>query len=273
MIEAAVADGVTTEIGHHPEVTVVLPVFRNKEALRELYERLRHVMESNQIQYEILFVDDASPDNSLDVLIELTEIDLHVAVLALEKNVGQHQAVLAGLSHARGEYAVVMDADLQDPPEAIPDLLGKLRPGVAAVFAGRRGHYESSLRLFTSRQFKRILHFLCGLPSDAGLFVAMSRQMVERLLIFDDPHPFVVAMIGCTGLEVASVPVERSERWLGRSSYNFWKRLKVGCLAIARIPIWKRQKGLQASGQRTNDVKVKAYIGHRFIEGGKKQSA
>jgi glycosyltransferase involved in cell wall biosynthesis len=207
-------------------------------------------MESNRIQYEILFVDDASPDNSLDALIALAEIDPHVAVLALERNIGQQRTVMARLSYARGEYVVVMDADLQDPPEAIPDLLTELRRGASAVFAGRRGRYESSLRLFTSRRFKRLLHYPCGLPPDAGLFVVMSRDMVERLLAFDDSRPFVVAMLGCTGLPVVSVPVVRSERWLGRSSYSFWKRLK----------------GRPARGRRADDVKVKAFIGERFVE-------
>lgn len=270
LLTGAVApDGLITGIGHHPEVTVVLPVFRNKESLGELYERLRHMMESNRIEYEILFVDDASPDHSLDVLKKLTDIDFRVAVLELERNVGQQRAVMVGLSHARGKYVVVMDADLQDPPEAIPDLLTQLRRGPAAVFAGRRGRYESSLRLFTSRRYKRLLHDLCGLPQDAGLFVAMGREMAERLLAFDDPRPFVVPMIGCTGLPTLSVPVERSERLLGKSSYSFWKRLKVGCLAISRVPIWKRTQGLKSRGQRIHDAKVRAYIGHRFAERGR----
>jgi len=268
LTETGVPEGLTPAMGHLIELTVVLPVFRNRESLKELYERLLHVMEPNRIEYEILFVDDASPDHSLDVLKKLTETDSRVAVLELERNVGQQQAVMAGLSQARGKYVVVMDADLQDPPEAIPDLLSELRQGLAAVFAGRRGRYESSLRLFTSRRFKRLLHDLCGLPQDAGLFVAMNREMVERLLAFDDPRPFVVAMIGCTGLPTLSVPVERSERSIGTSSYSFWKRLKVGCLAISRVPLWKRRQGLKSHGRRIHDAKVKAYIGHRFAERG-----
>jgi hypothetical protein len=96
----------------------------------------------------------------------------------------------------------------------------------------------------------------------------MSRELVERLLAFDDPCPFVVAMIGCTGLPTLSIPVERSERSTGTSSYSFWKRLKVGCLAISRVPIWKYRRGLKSHGQRIHDAKVKAYIGHWFTERG-----
>ena len=120
LTETGVPEGLTPVIGHPIEVTVVLPVFQNKESFKELYERLLHVMDPNRIEYEILFVDDASPDHSLDVLKKLTETDPRVAVLEMERNVGQQRAVMAGLSHARGKYVVVMDADLQDPPEAIP---------------------------------------------------------------------------------------------------------------------------------------------------------
>lgn len=259
------ADGSRREIRYpNPEVTIVLPVFRNRGTLKELYDRLRCVLESNQVPHEILFVDDACPYGSLDVLRDLARIDPRVAVLALEKNVGQQRAVMTGLGYARGEVVVVMDADLQDPPEAIPDLMAELRRGPAAVFAGRRGRYEPPMRLLSSRLFKKLLHLLCGIPTDAGLFVAMSRQMVERLLIWDDPHPFVVGMIGCTGLPVTSVPVERSERLFGRSTYSSWKRLKIGCLAIARVSVWKRRKARPAPVRRTHDASVKAYVGARF---------
>ena len=140
----------------YPEVTIVLPVFRNKETLKALHARLGHVMEPLRIEYEVLFVDDVCPEGSLDVLKELIQMDPHVGVLVLEENVGQHRAVMRGLSLARGKAMVVMDADLQDPPEAIPRLLSELQRGPAAVFAGRRGHYESWSRLLTSRLFKGV---------------------------------------------------------------------------------------------------------------------
>ena len=248
----------------YPEVTIVLPVFRNKETLKALHTRLGHVMDPLRIGYEVLFVDDACPEGSLDILKELIQIDPHAGVLVLKENVGQYRAVMTGLSHARGKTVVVMDADLQDPPEAIPRLLSELRRGPAAVFAGRRGHYESSIRLLTSRLFKRVLHLLCGTPVDAGLFVAMTRQMVESLLAFDDPHCFSVAMIGCTGLPVTSISVERNQRPIGRSSYTFWRRLGIACRTIAKIPVWKLRNDRPAPVQDLYGAEVKALLGTPF---------
>ena len=247
-----------------PDVTVVLPVYRNRDTLRELHCRLRQVFETGRINYEIIFVNDACPEGSLVVLEELTWDDPRVAVLVLEHNTGQHRAVLTGLRFARGKMMVVLDADLQDPPEAIPVLLAKMKEGLDAVFAGRCGRYESPFRLITSRLFKELLHLLCGVPANAGMFFAISRQMVDRLLAMNEPHPFVVAMIGCTGLSMASVPVVRSCRPAGCSAYSSWKRLKTGCLAAARVLSWKWNHGQTFPGHCVGLVPVKTYIGARF---------
>lgn len=246
-----------------PEITIVVPVYRNAESLHELYRRLRSVLDNLHPSYEMLFVNDACP-TSLAVLQELARLDPQVAVLALERNVGQHRAVLAGLAHARGKWLVVLDADLQDPPEAIPDLLTKLKDGPAAVFAGRRGRYESTLRLLGSRLFKRLLHLVCGVPTDAGLFVAMNRQMVERLLPFGLSSPSVVAMIGCIGLPLTSIPVVRVRRPSGRSAYSFWKRFKTGCLTILWVLSWKWRPNRTVSRSYSREAPVRAFIGARF---------
>ncbi len=247
-----------------PEISIVVPVFRNKESLDELHRRLRRVLETERLPYEMIFVDDACPEGSLTVLKELAQADPQVALLALERNLGQQQAVLVGLSHARGKCVVVLDADLQDPPEAIPDLLAKLQEGPAAVFAGRRGRYESTFRLLASRLFKGLLHLLCGVPMDAGLFVAMNRQMVECLLTFHGLPPSVVAMIGCTGLPLTSIPVLRAHRPSGRSSYSFLTRLKVGCFAVAWVLLRKCGANRWISELYAREPQVKEYIGGRF---------
>ncbi len=197
------------------------------------------VLAPSVASYELIFVDDACPEGSRTVLEGVAREDPCISIVALKHNLGQQRAVLAGLRLARGGVVVVMDADLQDPPEAIPVLLEELRCGPAAVFAGRRGTYESASRLLTSRLFKRVLHMLCGVPADAGIFVAMSRKLVERLVSFHAPRPFLVAMIGCTGLPVSSIPVERSPRVDGRSAYTPWMRLKTGCLALVWVVIWR----------------------------------
>jgi glycosyltransferase involved in cell wall biosynthesis len=230
-----------------PDLSVVLPVYRNREMLHALCGRVCDVLDAQGRPYELVFVNDACPEGSGAVLEDLARINPHVVVLTLEQNVGQQRAVLTGLRRARGRWVVVMDADLQDPPEAIPLLLAAAKAGAAAVFAGRRGRYESPLRLLTSRLFKGTMHLLCGVPADAGLYVAMNRQMLERVLALDNPRPHLVAMIGCTGLPVASIPVRRAERPAGRSAYTSWGRLEVAWQALT----WVLAHKLRDRGART----------------------
>jgi glycosyltransferase involved in cell wall biosynthesis len=247
-----------------PELSVVVPVYRNAATLAALHLRLRAVLEP-LAPFEVLFVDDGCPEGSRAVLERLATDDPRVAALVLDRNVGQHRAVLAGLACARGEWVVVMDGDLQDPPEAIPDLLRAASGGARAVFAGRRGAYESAGRLATSRLFKRLLHRLCGVPVDAGLFVLLHRSLVRRLLELGGPRPFVVAMIGCTGLPSVSIPVSRLPRPSGASSYNGWDRLRSAAAALVWVALWRT--GLIHPGSpQPRPAPVKARLGLRFNE-------
>lgn len=226
-----------------PEVSVVVPVYRNAETVGELASRIRAVLDRLGVAFEVLFVNDACPEGSLAVLAILADKDPCLRVVSLKRNVGQQQAILAGLARSRGREAVVMDADLQDPPEAIPVMLAGLDRGCDAVFAGRRGRYESSLRLFTSRLFKRVLHSMLRVPTDAGAFVAMSGRMKECILAMPSRGAHLVAMIGASGLQMTSVPVERARRPGGRSAYTAWGRLRVGGLAVGWVLFQGRRFG------------------------------
>ncbi|MBI3742590.1 MAG: glycosyltransferase family 2 protein [Chloroflexi bacterium] len=216
-------------------MSIVLPVYRNAETLLELYTRLITVLQSHQIDREIIFVDDASSDESLQILENLARKDATVGVLALTKNVGQHRAILLGLAHAHADIIVVMDADLQDPPEAIPLLLSKLSENFSAVFAGKRGHYESVSRLITSRIYKVIFHLLSGAPIDAGLYFAIDRRMCNRLLQMRVNRPSIIAMLASAGLPLVSIPVERSRRVHGTSAYTFFSRFKSGLVSFVSL--------------------------------------
>ncbi len=256
------------------DVSIVVPVYRNADTLKELHRRLCNVLEERKLEFEIVFVDDACPAGSLEVLTALADRDPRVGVLVLRSNYGQNQAVLTGLTYVRGRWAIVMDADLQDPPEAVPELLSKGEEGYSAVFAGRRGRYESFGRLFTSRLFKKLLHLLCGVPSDGGIFVALSQQMRERLIVMKGPSPFVVAMIGCTRLPSTSIPVTRAPRASGKSAYTFVARLKSARRAILWILAWKWRRLVREplpwklSDAQTNGAghssRVSNYLGARF---------
>jgi polyisoprenyl-phosphate glycosyltransferase len=215
-----------------PDVSVVVPVYGNGDTVCALHEQLQRVLGAQGLAYEIVFVNDACPFGSLAALTRLAESDRNVRVTALPRNVGQHRAVLIGLAQARGRCAVIMDGDLQHPPEAIPRMLQEMEKGYSAVFAGRRGRYESATRLLTSFVFKSLLHMLSGVPRDAGMYVALSRPMIDHLRARREARPFVVAMIGTSRLPLSSIPIPRSTRRSGRSSYSSWMRLKAGASAM-----------------------------------------
>lgn len=199
-------------------VALVTPVYKNADTLTELSRRVAAAMEGRP--WTLRFVVDASPDHSLAVAHGLAAIDPRLAVTALSCNAGQNRALLAGLSASDAADAwVCLDADLQDPPEAVPALLDRLAIGGAGVvFAGRRGAYESRARMVTGKLHRSAMARLTGLPTDAGAFLAMDRPSRDRLLALDPPG--VVAGVGAAGIACVSVPVERHGRPSGSSAWT-----------------------------------------------------
>jgi glycosyltransferase involved in cell wall biosynthesis len=221
------------------EVSVVVPLYRTADALPELYRRTVAALEGRT--FELVLVDDACPEGSGRVAAALNAGDERVHLVSLARNVGQHAAALAGLARANGAWAVVLDGDLQDPPEAIPLLLDAGRAaGVPVVFAGRRGRYESRMRLLTSRIYKRTLALVAGVPADAGIFMALDRSVAERLVALGGRRrPSLVAMVGCLRVPMISIPVTRAPRPSGRSSYGALGRLRLGVRAITWALAWR----------------------------------
>ena len=219
------------------DVSVVVPLYRTGAELPELHRRTVAALDGRT--FELVLVDDACPEGSGRVAGQLG--DERVRVVELTRNVGQHAAALAGLARAQGAWSVVLDGDLQDPPEAIPVLLDAGRAaGVPVVFAGRRGRYQSRGRLLTSRLYKRALALAAGVPADAGIFMAMDRSVAERLVALGGRRrPSLVAMVGCLRVPMLSVPVERAPRTSGRSSYGPLGRLRLGLRAIAWALAWR----------------------------------
>jgi polyisoprenyl-phosphate glycosyltransferase len=196
-----------------PAVSVVVPVFRSETTLAALHRRLTDVLPAD---HEVVFVDDASPDGSAAVLARIATGDPRVRIVEHPVNRGQHAAVLSGLGAARGDAAVVLDADEQDPPEAIPALLARLRAPDRpdAVFALRRGVYEPFGRRVTARAFRAVLRLVSRgrLPAGAGMYVALSGDLVGRLAASaaDGPAPYVVGLIGRNAVRAVGIPVERA---------------------------------------------------------------
>lgn len=210
-------------------VSVVVPVYDNATTLGELATRLDGALDGRL--HQLIFVNDACPGGSATVLSALAAQDQRITTIELPSHRGQQAALLEGLRHSDGDWVVVMDADLQDPPEAIPVLLEAAGEGHAAAFAGRRGRYESSLRLLSGRSYRALMSKLTGLPADAGGFVVLSRPMVEQVLALrarmPDRPPVLGALIGASGLPVTSVPVVRQRRPDGRSGYTWRHRVRV----------------------------------------------
>lgn len=245
-------------------ISAVVPVFRNEATLEALAVRIAAVLERATDGFEIVFVDDASPDGSLAVLRALAARDARVAVVALAANAGQNRAVVAGLAEARGRVVVVLDADLQDPPEAIPALVNALAHGAGAAFGGRRGRYESIGRLVTSKTFKALLFVASRgrLPRDAGLFVAMTAEAARRVVADAGDEPYVPAALARSGLPLVSVPVERAVRGDGAgSAYTGALRAAVAVRALRALLAGPR-RGTGAPGAR-----VREFVGARFTSG------
>lgn len=207
--------------------------------LAELHRRLAATLEGLQGSFEIVFVNDACPEGSLDVLRKLEAGDPRVRVIPLEARRGQHAALLIGLAASRGQIVVTMDADLQDRPEAIPELIATLARGYGAVYAGRRGRYESRRRLAMSWVFKHAISLITGMPADAGAFIAMRRDVADRIVGFADRPLYLTAAIAWAGRPVLSIPVVRDARLLGASSYSGGMRLRMAARALAQAVRWR----------------------------------
>lgn len=212
-------------------VAVVVPVYGNEATLAELTARLGGALAGRD--WRLRLVVDASPDDSAQVAARLAAADPRVRVTVLARNVGQHAALTRGLRDEPDADAwVCLDADLQDPPEAVPLLLDRLARGdVSAVFAGRRGHYESPLRRLTGTAHRRVAARLTGLPPDAGAFLALTADV--RAAVLASGSPSVVLAVGAARRPVASVPVTRDRRPVGASAWTGRARLAQSLRSLA----------------------------------------
>ena len=222
-----------------PRIAVVVPVYGNATTLRPLAGRLAAALAGRD--WRLRLVVDASPDDSAAVAGALAAAADHIGVTVLPVNVGQHAALATGLAaEADADVWVCLDADLQDPPEAVPLLLDRLARGdVAAVFAGRRGSYESLLRRLTGTAHRRLAARLTGLPADAGAFLAMDAPVRDAVVtaVRDEGAPSVVLAVARAGRASTSVPVVRDRRPEGRSAWTGRTRLRQSVRSLA----WARR--------------------------------
>jgi dolichol-phosphate mannosyltransferase len=219
-----------------PLISIILPVFNNAPALSPLYEQINRVMLDMDCDFEVIFVDDASIDNSLREMESLKSLQNNIVLVRNEKNNGQQRTILRGLAEAKGNYCVVMDADLQDSPAHIKDMLMALKPPYDAVFALRGSHYQPGGRMLTSRIYKSLTQALSGLSRDAGTFFIIRTELVRSIMELQCRHTYVTYMVASLlPGRVTYIQTEREKRPFQQSQYTFLKRLKAGFRGISCI--------------------------------------
>lgn len=208
-----------------PRLGIVSPVYRAEGCIEELHRRLTAVLQGMQLPYEIILVDDGSPDRSGEKLERIATGDANVTAVILSRNFGQHAAILAGLSESSADVVVVMDCDLQDRPEDIPLLYAKIREGTDVAIARRRERQDSWFKRATSRIWFGLLNRLSASQSDpeAGSFSAVTRQVVDQLLSMPNRHSHFLFILKWLGFRQAYVDVQHNQRFAGKSSYSFWR--------------------------------------------------
>ena len=209
-----------------PTFSIVVPAFNEAEVLPAFHDRLRAVMAGMGESWEVVYVNDGSTDATLAWLRSLHAADRHVAVVNLSRNFGKEPATTAGLDHARGEAVVVIDADLQDPPELIPTLVAAWRRGSDVVYAQRRERAgESWTKRTTAALFYRLMQGLgrVHLPPNVGDFRLISRRVVEAVLTMREHHRFMKGIFAWVGFPSEAVIYDRDPRAAGQTKWNYWR--------------------------------------------------
>jgi glycosyltransferase involved in cell wall biosynthesis len=215
--------------------SIVAPIFNEVENLPELASRVRNVMETLGESWELVLVDDGSNDGSTEHILQLAKDDRHIRPVIFARNFGHQVAITAGWDYARGKAVIIIDADLQDPPEAIPDLVAKWREGYEVVFAVRAEREgESWFKKTTAAMFYRIVQRITDvrIPVDTGDFRLMDRKVVDVLKTMKEKHRFPRGMSAWVGFRQTGVPYKRAARFAGVTKYPFKKMLKLALNAI-----------------------------------------
>ena len=229
-----------------PLVSVVLSFRNEADNLQTLIARLHAMFSGQPVEYELLFVNDASTDRSLEILLGERERNPRIKILNLSRRFGVAEAALAGMAAASGDAIVYLDADLQDPPEVIPALLERWRSGADVVHTVRtKRHGDNRLKMWATRIAYRIIQggSSIELPIDAGDFKLLSRNAIDHLLRLRESDPYLRGLVVWLGFNQAIVPYERSARHAGRTHFPFfsrnpWKTFVLGMTSFSFLPIY-----------------------------------
>lgn len=228
MGKAEVSAAGTSDTGNTVELSVVVAVYRCADCLGALHERLVKALEGLVDSFEIVFVDDRSPDDAWDVLRRLSSEDSRVRALRLSRNFGQHAAITAGLAESKGRWIVVMDCDLQDPPEEIPRLYERAIQGHDIVFARRKRRRDGAFRRAAARVYFGLMNRFVGtdIQGEYGTFSVISRPVRDAYLSIGDQGRHYLFILYWLGFEQTAVDVPHASRHAGKSSYTFTKLIR-----------------------------------------------
>ncbi len=209
--------------------TIIIPVYNEEAVLHETYHRLTRVMKSLGEPYELLFVNDGSLDQTAKIIEGFSELDQCVQMLDFSRNFGHQIAITAGLDHARGDAIVIIDADLQDPPEVIPQMVEKWKEGYEVVFAKRsKRKGESLFKKWTAAIFYRTLRILSdvNIPIDTGDFRLIDRKVCNAMRSIRERNRFVRGLVSWVGFRQTAIEYVRDERFAGETKYPLKKMLR-----------------------------------------------
>lgn len=231
-------------VNKFPLITVVVPCFNEEAVIRETHKRLVDVLAASpDLTFELIYVDDGSRDSTLCILREIQSADESVRVVSFSRNFGHQIAVTAGLESASGDAVVVIDADLQDPPEIILDMIHSWRSGVEVAYGVRvEREGETAFKLWTAKTFYRVINRISDtiIPLDTGDFRLMDRKVVDALLSMPERDRFIRGMVAWVGFRQEPVPYRRAVRFAGSTKYPIMKMIRFafdGILSFSMVPL------------------------------------
>jgi glycosyltransferase involved in cell wall biosynthesis len=219
-------------------ISIVVPCYNEQEVFGETYKRLTETFEhldKSKYTYEIIFVNDGSKDNTIDQIQDVIKLDHHVKAINFSRNFGHQIAITAGLDNCKGDAAVVIDADLQDPPSVILEMVKKWEEGYDVIFGKRRERAgESTFKLVTAKWFYRFINRLSDvdMPLDTGDFRLMDRNALDQFLRMRETYRFVRGMVAWIGFKQTFVEYDRESRFAGTTKYPLKKMLRLASDAI-----------------------------------------